>query len=88
MDKGAKTKTKIIVESDGSPKVSVEFMERSNELDDSEDEEDPQLSKLPNNIPIQTTVYLPANRRVQPVFWFNKHFLSISQFGIPSGIGV
>ena len=88
MDKGAKTKTKIIVESDGSPKVNVEFMEQSNELDDSEDEEDPQLSKLPNNIPIKTTVYLPANTRVHPVFWSNKHFLSISQFASPSGISV
>ena len=84
MDNGAKTKTKIKVESNGSPKVNVEFMEQSNE----EYKEDPQLSKLPNNIPIQTTLFLPANRRVQPVFWFNKHFLSISQFGIPSGIGV
>ena len=87
LDKGAKTKTKIIVDSNGSLKVNVEFIEQSNEVDDYEDEEEPQLTKLPNNISIQRTVYLPANRRVQPVFWSNKHFLTISQFGNPSGFG-
>ena len=86
MDKGAKIKTKIEVDSNGSPNVNVEFMEQSNEFDVYEDEEDPQLTKLPSDIPIQTSIYLPANRRVQPVFWSNKHFLSISQFSNPSGI--
>ena len=86
LDNGAKTKTKIKVESNGSPKVNVEFMEQSNELEDYK--EDPQLSKLPNNIPIKTTVYQPASTRVHPVFWSNKHFLSISQFASPSGISV
>jgi hypothetical protein len=89
LDTGAKTKAKIVVDSNGSPKVNVEFMEQSTELDDyedNEDEEDPQPTKLPNNIPVQRTIYLPANRRVQPVFWSNQHFLSISQFANPSGI--
>ena len=56
LDEGAKTKTKIIVDSNGSLKVNVEFIEQSNEVDDYEDEEEPQLTKLPNNIPIQRTV--------------------------------
>ena len=57
------------------------------ELIDPALEEEEHILQLPNQTVRKNVYNVPANRRVQPVFWSNNHYLQISQIGIPIGYG-
>eukprot|EP00092_Neocalanus_flemingeri_P003711 GFUD01003988.1.p1 GENE.GFUD01003988.1~~GFUD01003988.1.p1 ORF type:complete len:163 (+),score=28.21 GFUD01003988.1:70-558(+) len=79
-------KSRIQIKSNGSNKVKVEFGVRSNEIEANEEKEEKfPTMKQPRQLPhpsLIETAYLPINKRVQPVFWSNQNYLTISEIGM------
>ena len=78
--KSSKVKN-IKIDSDGSDKVSVEFID--NEIKAVTPENVPKKVAKKNNPSLRRTAYLPIHQRVKPVFWSGRHYLQIAEFGIP-----
>eukprot|EP00092_Neocalanus_flemingeri_P049970 GFUD01057613.1.p1 GENE.GFUD01057613.1~~GFUD01057613.1.p1 ORF type:complete len:179 (-),score=42.39 GFUD01057613.1:277-813(-) len=72
---------KINIDSDGSDKVNVEFIDRSDNLNEKPSKMRQKIS--PNTLSLRQTAYLPAHQKVTPVFWSGRHYLQIAEFSIP-----
>ena len=55
------------------------------ELIDPASEEQEHIPQLPNQTVRKIVFNVPANRRVQPVFWSNNYYLQNQKIGIPIG---
>eukprot|EP00092_Neocalanus_flemingeri_P000927 GFUD01000986.1.p1 GENE.GFUD01000986.1~~GFUD01000986.1.p1 ORF type:complete len:162 (+),score=29.94 GFUD01000986.1:30-515(+) len=85
LNRKSQSTARIGIKSNGSNKVKVEFGNQSNEIETNEENEEYPTVKQPRQLPhpsLTKTAYLPINKRVQPVFWSNQNYLTISEIGM------